>query len=995
MSSDIYNDKYYNNYFNGNPYDRNFETIMKFFGDIADYIIKTFNPKRTLDVGCAKGLLVECLRDRGVEAYGFDISEYAISQVREDLKPFVWVQSAHEPIKEKYDLITCIEVLEHIPNEYVDQVIKNITNCTNIIIISSTSSAFDDPTHINIKTNIEWINLFAKYGFVLDYRYNTTEIISKDSFVLCRSEIYNSKLVEENMFIKEKNKQLGYLMTQLQEELNKIYRSKGWKLLLYIYKTKEKIYKIFHKAIKLSRIMHKLVKLFNIVNILKIITKVKSIGIKGTYSLIKNKINSNYTPIEYDSLLCEADISNKIKYLLDKSIKFNIEINENNFNRIDIFTNKKINYGISIMLKIKDINTNKLIRKVTVKDIDIKDDDYTIFQFEPIKDSSNKKYEITIENIGQKGIYVFIDEKYNISDYNITSVNLIKSRIYIKKFFDNICEAWIDKNEPKEKDLITQRNTKFMIEPKISIVVPTYNTPKEFLVDMIESVLDQTYKNWELCIADGGSKNNTRDILKEYALRDSRIKVKLLEGNKGIAGNSNEALSLATGEYIALLDHDDLLPPFALFEVVKVINEKPNVDFIYSDEDKITEDGKKRFDPHFKPDWSPFTLRSYNYITHLSVVKTSLIKKIGGFREGYDGSQDYDLILRATEISKEIFHVPKILYHWRISNNSTALKPETKLYAYESAKKALSDHLERLDINGYVENGPVYGRYNIRYKYEKEPFVSIIIPNKDNIKYLEPCINSIINLTTYKNYEIIICENNSNENKTFEYYNNLSSKYNNIKIIQYKSKFNYSLVNNFAVKYSNGDILLFLNNDIKVISDDWLSNMIEIIMMKDVGIVGAKLLYYDNTIQHIGVVIGMGGVAGHIGRLKNKYYSGHLGNFLVTRNVSAVTGACLMIRKEVFNEVNGFDERFEVAFNDIDLCLKVREKGYQVVLTPYAELYHYESKTRGYEDTIEKQLRFKKEIDLFTQKWYKVLKEGDPYFNKNFDLNYEDYVIKI
>ena len=557
-------------------------------------------------------------------------------------------------------------------------------------------------------------------------------------------------------------------------------------------------------------------------------------------------------------------------------------------------------------------------------------------------------------------------------------------------------ENWIKETEPSQKDLQIQKNTKFTFMPKISIIVPVWNTPKQFLIDMIESILNQTYSNWELCLADGGSSvPYVKEILETYRTKDNRIKVKYLTENKGITINSKEALTLASGDYIALLDHDDILAPFALFEVVKAINENPDTDFIYSDEDKISEDGKKRFDPHFKPDFALDTLRSYNYICHLSVIKKELWNEVGGFKEGYEGSQDYDLILRCIEKAKNIIHIPKILYHWRVHETSVTQNPLSKLYAYASAKKALQDHLKRIGLKGKVSDGMCLGCYKITYEISNFPKVSIIIPNKDHKRDLEKCITSIISKSTYKHYEIIIVENHSTEKELFEYYDYLAKHHNNISILEYKKPFNYSAANNFAVKFATGDILLFLNNDIEVINENWLEEMIQYAQRKDVGAVGSKLYYPDDTIQHGGVILGIGGIAGHAHKFFPKDSSGYFDRLMIVQNLSAVTGACLMMRKEIFNYVEGFDEGYTLAFNDVDICLKIRERGYLIVWTPYAELYHYESKTRGYEDTPEKQERFRMEMERFWRKWYKVLEKGDPYYNPNLTLTKEDFSIRI
>ena len=588
---------------------------------------------------------------------------------------------------------------------------------------------------------------------------------------------------------------------------------------------------------------------------------------------------------------------------------------------------------------------------------------------------------------------------YELKRYGFSRA-IRKVRNYLKKkaeeFSHNNYECWIIKNEPSAGELESQRKQRFKYNPKISIVTPVWNTPKKFLIEMLESVLAQTYENWELCIADGGStQKHVREILERYKKRDERIKVKYLDENRGIVGNSNEALELATGEYIAFLDHDDLLPPFALFEVVKAINENPEVDLIYSDEDKISEDGTRRFDPFFKPDWSPDLLRSYNYITHLLVIKRELLDLIGKFREGFDGSQDYDLILRATERAKKIVHIPKVLYHWRISSSSTSFNPESKLYAFEAGKRALEEHLRRVGLEGKVEIlKPYYGWYRITYKLRHHPLISIIIPNKDSRDILERCLSSIIEKSTYRNFEIIIVENNSEQQETFEYYRAIQEEFDFVKVIEWDKPFNWSAVNNFAVNFAKGEVLLFLNNDTEVINPDWLERMLEHLQRSEVGVVGAKLYYPDGTIQHGGVIIGIGGVAGHSHKYFPKDHPGYFGRLISVQNLSAVTGACMMVKRSVFEEVKGFDEGYPLAFNDVDFCLKVREKGYLIVWTPFAELYHHESKTRGYEDTPEKQERFRREIERFKEKWGHVLEKGDPYYNPNLTLEREDFSIK-
>ena len=543
-------------------------------------------------------------------------------------------------------------------------------------------------------------------------------------------------------------------------------------------------------------------------------------------------------------------------------------------------------------------------------------------------------------------------------------------------------KIWIKNNEPDDKEIEEQRNYKFEYEPKISIIVPMYNTKEKYLKELIDSIINQTYKNWELCLSDGSDEK--KDYVERLVNVDERIKYKFLNANKGISENSNEALKLATGDYIALLDHDDILPAFSLFEVVKTINTDKEAEFIYTDEDKLLEEKENRMGPHFKQDYAPDTFMSYNYICHFSIFKKNLMERIGEFRKEFDGSQDYDIIFRATEQANRIIHIPKILYHWRINENSVALSAEAKPYAYEAAKKAIKAHLNRIGLNANVEDTRIIGLYKVNYEIVGTPKVSIIILNKDHKKDLKRCIDSILEKTTYENYEIIIVENNSKTKEIFKYYKELE-KNEKIEIVEYKEQgFNYSILNNFGVKNATGDYIVLLNNDTEIITKDWIETMVGNCQRKDVGIVGAKLLYENDTVQHVGVVLGLTGVAGHVNLGIGADEIGYMGRNIITQNYSAVTGAMLMISKEDYEKIGGLDEEFPVAYNDVDLCLKIRKLGKVVVMNPFVEAYHYESKTRGYEITEEKKRRLEEDTKRLKNKWKDVFEKEDPYFNINF-----------
>lgn len=563
---------------------------------------------------------------------------------------------------------------------------------------------------------------------------------------------------------------------------------------------------------------------------------------------------------------------------------------------------------------------------------------------------------------------------------------------------------WYLKTKPKKEELQKQRAYDFGENaPKFSIVIPLYKTPRQYLQELIQSIRNQTYQNFEVCFADGSPIDAKLDAsVSFYSKKDPRFKYHFIGENKGISGNTNEALKMATGDFIVLCDHDDLLTPNALFEFAQAIVVNPTCDTLYSDEDKVTGDGSKYFDPNFKPDFNIDMLTSVNYICHLFGVRSSLVKKYGGFQSKYDGAQDYDFILRMTEHSREVIHVAKILYHWRTHVNSTSSNPESKLYAYEAGARAIKDFYQRvrpsIEIEK-VETGISLGIYRTYFRFKQEPLVSIIIPNMDHTDDLDKAIRSVITEGTWKNLEFIIIENNSKEEKTFAYYEKIQKEFPQVRVVYYKDKFNYSKLNNFGVTFAKGDYYLFMNNDVELIEPDSIKEMMGYAQRKDVGIVGCRLMYEDDTIQHAGVIIGIGGIADHIFRGHYAENDTYFNRAMIVQDYSAVTAAVMLVSKNAYDEVVGFDEHFEVAFNDIDFCLKVRAINKLVVYTPYAAFYHYESKSRGAEDTFEKQTRFVSEIQRFVRKWKDLLILGDPFYNPNCtvhdgNFNYRDLSIE-
>lgn len=608
----------------------------------------------------------------------------------------------------------------------------------------------------------------------------------------------------------------------------------------------------------------------------------------------------------------------------------------------------------------------------------------------------------------------------------------IVQKLAYKKREKQAMKSYGTESFPDEQQVEKERNTKFERMVKISILVPLWNTPKEFLTEMLDSVMNQTYTNWELCLADGSDAEHAYvgEVCAEYQARSNgRIVYQKLAKNEGIAGNTNQCYKMATGEYIGLFDHDDILHPSVLYEYVKAINEQ-GADYLYCDETTFKSgDINKMLTMHFKPDYAPDNLRANNYICHFSVFARELLEGTELFRSQFDGSQDHDMILRLTDNAKKVVHVPKLMYYWRSHAGSVASGVGAKPYAVAAAKGAIAEHLKKHGFSHFqiTSTRACETIFRIRYQILGNPKISIVIANKDHAEDLKRCVESIVEKSTYENYEIVIVENNSTTREIREYYSKLlgfdyekayaESKTDagdntdmgmitaeaegyaglKVKLVLYQGAFNYSAVNNLGVKYATGDYILLLNNDTEVITSNWMEEMLMYAQREDVGAVGAKLLYADRTIQHAGVVLALGAhrTAGH-GHYKMPMQNlGYMGRLCYTQNVSAVTGACLLVKKAVFDRVGGLEEGFAISLNDVDFCLKLREVGLLNVWTPFAQMYHYESISRGLDDSGEKAERYNRESEQFRTKWKAVLDAGDPYYNPNFTLDRSDYSLKL
>ena len=590
-----------------------------------------------------------------------------------------------------------------------------------------------------------------------------------------------------------------------------------------------------------------------------------------------------------------------------------------------------------------------------------------------------RKVRQIIRREGWSGLWYTFEERFHLADRELYEIWQRRHRL-----------------TAEDRDRIRAQVEKMARPPLISVLLPVYNTDEAWLRKCLDSVLSQIYPHWELCIADDASTlPHVRSILEEYRNGDGRVRLVFRETNGHISAASNSALSLAAGDYVALLDHDDELTPDALYEIAALIGRHPETDMIYTDEDKIDTQGR-RHSPFFKPDWSPDTFLSLMYTCHLGVYRTALVRKIGGFREGFEGSQDYDLVLRLTERTDRIRHIPRVLYHWRSIPASSASSFDSKGYAQDAGLRAVREALERRGEDAVAE--PVEGlsgRYRARYRLPGRPLVSIVIPTRDLSALLETCLHSVFERTAYDRFEVIIVDNDSREPETRELFRRWQEREPaRFRVVPMPIPFNFPALINEGVRNAHGDLVLLLNNDIEVVSGDWLAEMAAQAMRPRVGAVGVKLLYPDDTVQHAGVVLGIGGVAGHSHKYLSNDRTGYFDRLRITANYAAVTGACLMVERTKFDDAGGFDEALPVAFNDVDFCIRLLKAGYYNLCLSHPVLYHHESKTRGPEDTVEKQIRFRGEIDLMEARWGELLK-NDPFYSPHLTRYREDYSISL
>ena len=894
----FYDEDYYGESYDttGIPYNRDQEHWVTFFVGIAKTVVATLHPRSVLDVGCATGMLVEALRNEGVDARGIDVSGWAIGQVPEPLRPYCTVGSVTEELSGTYDLITCIEVAEHLPTFAVADAIANICRHTDAVLFSSTPDDFDEPTHLNVESTGYWSRHFIRQGFLRDVDYDA-------SYLATHAVVFRRSTADVEDVVYEYERALSALSLDAR---------RGWRAEVELEDAVAEHDRLAERYNTLAQ---------------------NNLALSDEYALVAEQVRTLSS--EYHEL------ESRRKAELDAAQE---------------------------MIAAHNATNHHLLLELRERDAEI----------EAIQRTKIFRYTATLRRVYRK--LRRIENAPSSQDPASAVVERTYSR-WVEEF-DTLDDA--------DRRSIRDRLDQLPEQPLVSIIFPVYNTPPRYLKAAIESVIGQLYANWELCIADDCSTEpHVAEIINRYAAQEPRIKLTTRSENGHISAASNSALDLAGGMWITPLDHDDVLPEHALAMGMLAAHEHEEAGVIYSDEDKIDDEGRRQL-PYFKPDFDPLLLQGQNYLTHLLFLRRDLVVSAGGYRLGFEGSQDWDLVLRVTERLEpsQVVHVPHVLYHWRLHDESTASLVQAKPYALDAGQRAVEEHLARTGVHGDVTRIPSLGHNRVTWRLpEDPPLVSIIIPTKDG-RLLERCVNSLLAFTSYPNFEIVVVDNGSRELATLEF---LRENEHHLTVIRDDRPFNYSALNNAAVHRVSGSLLCLLNDDTEVIAEDWLTEMVGHVLMSGVGAVGAKLLYPDGRIQHGGVIVGLGGVAGHSHRMSDRLAPGYCGRLLVAQNLSAVTAACMLVRREAWDQVGGLEEEnLAVAFNDVDFCLRLRQAGWRIIWTPHATLYHHESVSRGPDDVGFRVHEFAKEIQFIKSRWGDSLLH-DPAYNPNLTLDIEDF----
>ena len=884
--SSFYGEDYYGVSYDrsGVAYRRGEKVWEDFFGGIAGSIVERLNPRTALDMGCAIGMLVEALRDRGVDAHGIDVSVWAINQVPDALRPYCQVGSITDEIVGRFDLITCFEMLEHLPPSFAPGAVANLCRHADAVLFSSMPDDFDEPTHLNVESGGYWAQLFFRQGFVRDVDFDA------------------SFLAPHAVLFRKGERDTEALIDDYERGLSNVSSVLGARL-------------------------------------------AEAVGEHARLSTRFNELAEDFRELGSESeRLANAVLDTERRRTAETWSAFE--------------TVRQYEHG-----------QRRLAALVESRDREI----------EAIHQTKIYRYSVSLRRI-----YGRIRRSRRPAAPVAESAHLA----------DGTYALWIEQYDTLDdaaRRAIRDRVAQLAHQPLISIIMPVYNAPAEFLRAAVESVRAQLYDNWELCIADDcSSEAHVAEILAEYQAIDTRIKVVRRDANGHIAAASNSALSLATGDWVGCLDHDDTLAEHALALVAIATADEPDAGIVYSDEDKLDGAGARQ-DPYFKPDFDPLLLVGQNYINHLCLFRRHLVIEAGGYREGYEGSQDWDLLLRVSELvpPDKVIHIPHVLYHWRAHSASTASVLSSKPYAVDAGRRAVVDHLARTGRSGRVTRIPVSGHNRVTWDLpDPAPLVSLIIPTRDGT-LLERCLESLFAFTTYPNFEITVVDNSSRTLPTLAY---LRAHDDRVKVIRDERPFNYSAINNAAVAQSSGEIVCLLNDDTEVIAGDWLSELVGQVLQPGVGAAGAKLYYDDGRIQHAGVILGMLGVAGHSYRLFDRLSSGYFGRLHLAQHLSGVTAACMVVRREAWDQVRGLDEvNLPIAFNDVDFGIRLREAGWGIVWSPYAELFHHESVSRGPDDVGPRAAEFAREAEYVQKRWGPEVLRHDPYYNPNLSIVAEDF----
>jgi O-antigen biosynthesis protein len=882
VTADFYTEDYYGVSYDGSgvPYRREEKVWVSFFEGVAKAIAQTLVPTTVLDAGCAIGMLVEALRERGIDAKGFDLSPWAIEQIPAHLQPYCWVGSVTEEIEGHYDLITCIEVLEHLPPWMADSAVANLCRHAERVLFSSTPDDFDEPTHLNVEPSGYWAGLFLRHGFVRDLALDA-DFLTPHAILFRRGETNTESLVADYERALWSAKKHALDVTTEQESLRDL-------------------------AIADSRRAY----------------EEELSRFEGSMSELRLRRDAE------NRAAFEA-----IRYLESKQRQ------------------------LAGLLRVRET------------------------QLEDVYNTKTFRYSTKL-----RGLYGLFR-----GGRTVVTATTLPTPVDLP---DGTYQRWIelfDTVDDVARANIRTQLSALNVQPRISVIMPVYNPPVDMLHAAIESVRGQIYEDWELCIADDCSTDESvQQLLEECSASDERIKVIRREKNGHISAASNSALELVTGEWVALLDHDDLLAEHALALFALAIAHNPDAGVVYSDEDKLDESRHRR-DPFFKPNFDPLLLLGQNFVSHFSAFRKDLVDRVGGYRVGYEGSQDWDLTLRITECLDpgQVVHVPHVLYHWRVHASSTASLVSAKPYAVDAGQRAVIDHLERTSRHAKTTRIGQWGFNRVAWDLpDPAPSVSIIIPTRDG-RLLSRCIDSVLAFTTYPNFEVVVVDNGSGTRETLEY---LRTNDYRITVIRDDRPFNHSALNNNAVRQSQGEVICLLNDDTEVINNNWLAEMVSQLRQPGIGAVGAKLYYGDGRIQHAGVIVGINGVAAHAHRNFDRLSTGYFGHLQLAHRMSAVTAACMAIRRDAWDQVDGFDEiNLPNVLNDVDLCLRLRQAGWGIVWTPYAELFHHESTSRGIDDEGPQAAAFAKSAAFMETRWGLEGLRNDPYYSPNLSLDCEDF----